>query len=144
MNAKLVASTIAALLALAASNASAQFDISWYTIDGGGAMMTTGGSFELSGTIGQHDAGPASGPMTGGTFELVGGFWPGASAVTCTCPGDLSGDHQKTGTDVQKFVDCFLGGATDCGCADLDGSGTLDMNDVTLFANALLTGPACP
>ena len=50
------------------------YDLSWYTIDGGGVMFSTdaGGEYELSGTIGQPDAG---GPMTGGEFELTGGFW---------------------------------------------------------------------
>ena len=50
----------------------ADFDIDWYTIDGGGEMFSTGNSFELSGTIGQPDAGLT---LTGGTFELTGGFW---------------------------------------------------------------------
>jgi hypothetical protein len=52
--------------------ASAQtLSIDWFTIDGGGGT-STGSIFSLSGTIGQPDAG---GPMTGGTFSLVGGFW---------------------------------------------------------------------
>ncbi|MHC4696916.1 MAG: hypothetical protein ACYTFA_09250 [Planctomycetota bacterium] len=46
------------------------YAIDWYTIDGGGAMRSTGGDFELSGTIGQPDAGV----LTGGEFELSGGF----------------------------------------------------------------------
>ncbi len=52
------------------------FDLSWNTIDGGGGT-STGGGFELAGTIGQHDAGPGAPGMTGGTFELRGGFWLG-------------------------------------------------------------------
>jgi hypothetical protein len=62
------------LVALAPTAVLAQPTISWYTIDGGGGT-STGGSFSLSGTIGQPDAG---GPMTGGTFSLVGGFWAGS------------------------------------------------------------------
>ncbi len=75
-----------ALLAIALSaTASAQvYDLSWNTIDGGGAMFSTGGTFTLSGTIGQPDAGV----MTGGTFTLVGGFW----SIPVNCPGDLTGD----------------------------------------------------
>lgn len=34
-------------------------------------MRSTGGEFELSGTIGQPDAGK----MSGGDFTLTGGFW---------------------------------------------------------------------
>ena len=37
------------------------FDLSWFTIDGGGGI-STGGDFSLSGTIGQPDAGVLSGP----------------------------------------------------------------------------------
>ena len=68
------------------------FDLSWHTVDGGGGGSSTGSGFELAGTIGQHDAGPA---MTGGTFALLGGFWPGAgSAPGAPCPADFdnSGD----------------------------------------------------
>ena len=61
------------------------YDLSWNTIDGGGAMLTTGGAFQLSGTIGQPDAGSAAAPLTGGAFQLVGGFWPGAGS-TCASP----------------------------------------------------------
>jgi len=59
------------------------FAIDWYSIDGGGEMWTTGGDYELSGTIGQPDAGVT---MTGGDIELTGGFWvsfaPGPTPVT--------------------------------------------------------------
>jgi hypothetical protein len=47
------------------------YEISWYTIDGGGAMNLSGGSYTLSGTIGQPDAGSQS----GGSYTLNGGFW---------------------------------------------------------------------
>ena len=47
------------------------FEIDWHTIDGGGAMRSRGSYFELSGSIGQPDAGV----MTNGDFELTGGLW---------------------------------------------------------------------
>ncbi len=50
------------------------YDLSWYTIDGGGATFSTGGSYSLGGTIGQPDAGS----MGGGTYQLNGGFWGGS------------------------------------------------------------------
>lgn len=62
------------------------YDLSWNTVDGGGGTSTGAGGYELSGTIGQPDAG---GAMTGGTFSLTGGFWPGAESIP-TCPGDIS------------------------------------------------------
>ena len=51
------------------------FEISWYTMDSGGATFSTGGSYSLGGTIGQVDAGT----LSSGSFTLNGGFWPGAS-----------------------------------------------------------------
>src|SRR5215469_14649884 len=47
------------------------YAINWHKIAGGGGTSANGG-YQLSGTIGQHDAG---GPMTGGGYSLNGGFW---------------------------------------------------------------------
>lgn len=52
--------------------ARAQYAIDWFTIDGGGGT-SSGGSYSLSGTIGQPDAGT----LSGGSYTLEGGFWPG-------------------------------------------------------------------
>ena len=54
-----------------------QYSIDWYKVAGGGGT-STGGTFTVSGTIGQHDAG---GPMTGGQYSLTGGFWALISVV---------------------------------------------------------------
>ncbi len=54
-------------------------DISWWTIDGGGDTCS-GGSYSLSGTIGQPDSGLAT--MTGGSYTLTGGFWSWESRET--------------------------------------------------------------
>jgi hypothetical protein len=48
------------------------FSISWWTVDGGGGT-SQGGSYALSGTIGQPDAGS----LSGGNYLLEGGFWSG-------------------------------------------------------------------
>ena len=45
--------------------------LSWSTIDGGGGE-SVGGSYVITGTIGQPDAGEM---MMGGNFALSGGFW---------------------------------------------------------------------
>jgi len=52
------------------------YDISWYTVDGGGAQDLMGGAYTLSGTIGQPDAGAQS----GGSYTLNGGFWSSGAA----------------------------------------------------------------
>ena len=54
-----------------------QYSIDWYKIAGGGGT-STGGIYQVSGTIGQPDAG---GPMTGGNYSLTGGFWALISVV---------------------------------------------------------------
>ena len=54
----------------------APYEITFFSIDGGGGT-SSGGSYTLSGTIGQPDAGA----MSGGSFILEGGFWGGAFAV---------------------------------------------------------------
>ena len=69
----LVVSVAITSIALSDNEANAQYIIPWYTIDGGGGY-SNGGNFELEGTIGQHDAGTT---MTGGSFQLNGGFWVG-------------------------------------------------------------------
>ncbi len=51
------------------------YDLSWYTIDGGGATFSTGGGYSLGGTIGQPDAGS----LSGGSYQLTGGFWSSVS-----------------------------------------------------------------
>jgi hypothetical protein len=47
------------------------YGLSWSTIDEGGPS-STGDGYWLGGTTGQIDA---SGTLTGGSFELMGGFW---------------------------------------------------------------------
>jgi hypothetical protein len=62
---------VLALLFAAASHAQSGggYDLSWWTIDGGGVTFATGGTFDLGGTVGQPDA---SNPLTGGAFSLTG------------------------------------------------------------------------
>lgn len=70
---------MAALVVLAAvslaSAQSGQWDLTWFTIDGGGATSSAGDGFALSGTIGQPDAVS----LSGGVYTLRGGFWAVAS-----------------------------------------------------------------
>jgi hypothetical protein len=54
-----------------------QFSIDWYKIAGGGGT-STGATYSVSGTIGQHDA---SGAMAGGNYSLTGGFWSSLAVV---------------------------------------------------------------
>jgi len=47
------------------------YDLSRSIIGGGGT--SAGGNYSLTGTIAQ----PEAGAMSGGSYELLGGFWPG-------------------------------------------------------------------
>ena len=113
---------ISVLPILAVSSAVGEYELSWYTIDGGGGR-SSGGPYELVGTIGQPDAAYSS----GGNYEMLGGFWPGGPLcfidfehyarfaelwlVTGTdLPADLYEDEYNivNGLDLQVFVDYWL------------------------------------
>lgn len=131
---------VAGLLLCTAICQAQTFDMSWHTIDGGGATFSTGGVFEIGGTIGQPDAGI----MTGGVFTVVGGFWCGAAAANpCTLPGDLESDRDVDLTDLATLLANFgaqSGGTPTNG--DIDGDQDVDLTDLaTLLANF---GSVCP
>lgn len=109
------------------------FSLDWWSIDGGGFVWTTGGSYELGGTVGQPDAGA----MTGGEFELTGGFWSGAVGAGQPLPGDCNGDRVVDLVDFRDFSDCLLGPGgglgPDCDCFDLDQNGDVTLADFADF-----------
>ena len=115
------------------------FDLSWHTIDGGGGT-STGGRFELAGTVGQHDAGPA---MTGGNFALLGGFWPGAgSAPGAPCPADFDNSGDVGVPDLLFLLGTFGSCPPKEACpADFDGSGDVGVPDLLFL---LGTWGPCP
>ncbi len=79
--------TLALLTALWSSvpaDAIAQLTLTRFTVDGGGVTRASGGTYALGGTIGQPDAGR----LSGGAFNLLGGFWAGGIAVTGVEDGD--------------------------------------------------------
>ncbi len=104
------------------------FEISRSTIDGGGVMNSVGGGFELSGTVGQPDAGV----LSGGGFTLAGGFWFGQS------PGDSNEDGGINLLDYAELNACASGPDSEivtpsCACFDLDGDQDVDLEDVGTF-----------
>lgn len=65
--------TLGLLLIIGAVYAEANgYTLSWWTTDGGGGTSSSS-TYDLSGTIGQPDAGR----MSGGGYVLAGGFWGG-------------------------------------------------------------------
>ncbi len=51
------------------------YELSWWTVDGGGVSGQSGGGYALGGTAGQ----PAAAVWSGGGYSLSGGFWVGSA-----------------------------------------------------------------
>ena len=133
-----------AMVGATAGAAADDWTIAWWTIDGGGAMSCVGVDFELSGSIGQPDAGA----MTGGDYTLVGGFWPAPSAHQL---GDLNCDGEVNLFDIDPFVlaltsasnpdpfDDYYAVHPDCDplLADIDGDGSVKLFDIDPFVELL-------
>jgi len=87
MRTLLVTSLMSGMFAAFAPRSNADFTIPWHSIDGGGGT-SQGGIYSLSGTVGQPDANPT--PLTGGSFSVSGGFWPGGIGQPIDpCPADI-------------------------------------------------------
>ncbi len=115
---------VAAVALVMGAGGGPDYDIDWHTIDGGGVMRSTGGEFELSGTIGQPDAGP----LTGGDFTLTGGFWFEVIASDCNEDGVVSL------FDYDTFQTCITGPGggpvpAGCDCYDFDKDGEITLRD---------------
>ncbi len=129
--------------AVGTDSALAQYDLSWWTVDGGGAMATTGGTLTLSGTIGQPDASTVT--MTGGTFSLTGGFW----AVSLPTPGDMNCDGVVNPFDIDPFVlaltnpSAYVAAFPNCNIlnADCNFDGLINPFDIDPFVQLLIGGP---
>jgi uncharacterized repeat protein (TIGR01451 family) len=72
---------VAFVLGGAMSAAGQTYEVSWWTVDAGGAQGQTGGLFLVDGTAGQPDAG---GPFPGGGFSAHSGFWSVAGGASGT------------------------------------------------------------
>ena len=74
------------------------YEIRWSTIDGGG-RTSSGGSYTVKGTIGQHDAANSYSDQ----YSLLGGFWPGFGYHI-----DSDGDGVPDSSDVCPGFDDHL------------------------------------
>ncbi|MEK6676636.1 MAG: hypothetical protein AABZ47_13410 [Planctomycetota bacterium] len=133
------------LLFLCAGQAVAQsggdYDLTWNTVDSGGQMFSEGSGYELGGTVGQSDAGF----LTGGVYELTGGFW----AAHCI-PGVYADLDYTDLVDVDDLI-ILLNGFIDpvtypdgdiypCGVGD----GIIDVDDLIALLEAFAGVPICP
>jgi hypothetical protein len=62
---------------LPAYSDSGSYDLSWWSVDGGGETLSSGGSYTLGATIGSPDAGV----LAGGGYTVGGGFWGGGEVA---------------------------------------------------------------
>jgi hypothetical protein len=118
MNVSRLTLILAALIFV--SIASGGYQIIWSTFDGGGGTSSNG-QYSLTGTIGQPDAGYSE----GGSYELLGGFWPGGPLCFVDfehfarfaelwlyegsgLPADLDNDEDVDINDLKEFIDYWL------------------------------------
>ncbi len=119
--------------------------LEWSTIDGGGGQ-SSGGSYSLTGTIGQPDAAYSA----AGAYEVFGGFWP--YLPTCwsaaECGGQRSGDANCDGAvnfiDLGRMKVAFFSSKGDANydcCADLNHDDAVNFLDLgTMKVNFFSSG----
>ncbi len=121
--------------------ASGVFNLSWFTVDGGGGT-SSGGDFVLRGTIGQPDAGE----MSGGDFVLRGGFSQpaaGGAAPCGDCPTDVDGGGDTGAFDLANLLGAWgsCNPGDPCECLDADSDGLIGAFDLAVLLGSW--GP-CP
>ena len=117
-----------------AAAAGGDFDLSWWTVDGGGGT-SSGGDFVLRGTIGQPDAGD----LTGGNYTLRGGFWQPAAPEKegCgDCPTDSDGDGDTDAFDLAVLLGAWGPATPNSACLDADENGFIEAFDLAVLLGA--------
>jgi hypothetical protein len=128
MRTLLISVMMSLLLGSALAQSGGGYELSWWTIDGGGITFATGGSFDLGSTLGQPDA---SNPLTGGAFSLTGGFWFAPACVPTN--GDVNRNGCVDDADLLQVLFAF--GASGSNPADVNCDQVVDDADllVVLF-----------
>ncbi len=130
-----VAAVILFMFLMLAPAASAGFEMTRHTMDGGGGM-SSGAALALHGTIGQPDAGLCQ----GASLTLRGGFW----AFPLPPPqrkGDFEPDGDVDFWDFMVFVDVYdmtdedPGWNETCIIGDFDDDGDVDFWDFMFFVD---------
>ena len=68
---------VALLLLASVTIALEEYQVDWWTVDGGGSARSNADGYILSGSAGQPDAGL----LTSEIYVLSGGFWDGVPAL---------------------------------------------------------------
>ncbi len=101
------------------------YDLSWWTIDGGGITFATGGAYNLGGTVGQPDA---SNALTGGPYSLTGGFWFAPACIATN--GDVDGNGCVDDADLLTVL--FNFGTSGSNPADVNCDALVDDADLLI------------
>ncbi|GIV10453.1 MAG: hypothetical protein KatS3mg019_2544 [Fimbriimonadales bacterium] len=113
------------LFAVASAQSGGGYDLSWWTIDGGGITFATGGVYNLGSTIGQPDA---SNVLTGGTYALTGGFWFAPACIATN--GDVDGNNCVDDADLLQVLFAF--GVMGLNPADVNCDSVVDDADLLI------------
>mgnify|MGYP001488349017 CR=1 FL=1 len=133
---KCVAAATGLCLCSLCPRAVTQYSINWSTIDCGGGV-SSGGTFSITGTIGQPDAGR----MTGGSFSLSGGFWSVPPGAACYPNCDSSTTPPVLNAlDFACFLNRFAAGDTYANCDNSTAAPTLNVLDFACFLNRFAAG----
>jgi hypothetical protein len=125
---KMICGLAVLILSAAAGLVRAEFEVSWYSIDSGGAVVRAPNGLTVRGVLGQADAGI----LSGGAFAVTGGV------LLPSPPGDCNQDGLADLLDYGELSAC-LGGpgvgvpSPDCRCFDADGDEDIDLDDVGRF-----------
>ncbi len=123
---KRVAVALLLLQILSATGYGNSYKLISNTIDGGSGV-SVGGSYIIRGTIGQPDAGW----MAGGSYELLGGSWPGGPLCFV--------DFHHFARFAEHWLEMDCNDLNDwCGGADLNLLGDVDLVDFGLFVEEWL------
>ncbi|MEO5721447.1 MAG: dockerin type I domain-containing protein [Chthoniobacterales bacterium] len=126
-----IALLLLAIVPQAIAQTGGVYDLSWHTNDGGGSTSAAGGAYSLGGTIGQPDAGAAS----GGAYALTGGFWGIANLPPPTPPTPSAVVSRKLHAGVPFDIDLPLTGNVGIECRN--GGASNDYQMVLTFASAV-------
>jgi len=114
------------VLTVSAAGSESAYVLDWFTIDGGGGT-SSGGPYTLTGTIGQPDAAYSA----GGSYELLGGFWPGGPLCFV--------DFYSFSRFAENWLETPCNPGNDwCGGADLNQKDGVDSVDLKLFVEEWL------
>ncbi len=113
-------------------------DLTWNTYDCGGGISSAG-TLELFGTIGQPDAGRSA----LGSLECLGGFIGASGAAPCYANCDSSTTPPVLNVnDFICFLNRFASADPYANCDHSTTAPTLNVNDFNCFLNSFVSG--CP